>query len=92
MIAEARRAWLDRNYDLALAWYRELLETLQPLGDLFRNGAFQEEAADMLMERSAPGDPALARDFLEKAIVEYRSAGLQFYEDIATKKLENLPS
>jgi hypothetical protein len=45
----------------------------------------------MLMERSAPGYPSLARDFLEKAIIEYRSAGLQLYEDIATKKLENLP-
>ena len=91
LIAEARSAWLDRNYDLALAWYKDLVETLQPLGDLYRNGAFQEETADMLMQRSAPGDPALSRDFLEKAIIEYRSAGLQLYEDIATKKMENLP-
>jgi hypothetical protein len=45
----------------------------------------------MLIERSAPGDPALARDFLEKAVGEYRRAGLRFYEDIATQKLENLP-
>jgi hypothetical protein len=90
LIAEARRAWLNQDYDLALARYKELLETLQPLGDHFRNGSFHEETADMLLERSASNDPALARDFLEKAIAEYREAGLPFYENIASNKLETL--
>ncbi len=89
LISEARHAWLDQEYDLALAQYRELLETLQPLGDLFRNGSFQEEAADMLMERSAPGDLAPAREFLEKAVAEYRDCWITFLREYCFQKIGN---
>jgi len=89
-IAEARHAWLDRDYDLALTQYSELLETIKPLGDLWRIGSFQEEVAEMLVERSSPGDTKLASGHLDKAIEVYRTAGLTYYEENARKKFETL--
>jgi hypothetical protein len=90
VISEARRARLAGEYDFALDEYNKLLESLVPLGDLWRIGNFQEEVAEMLMERSSPGDDKLALGHLKKAIEVYRTADLTYYEENARKKLETL--
>ena len=59
-IAEARLALLDGDFEAAITQYQDLIQELQPLGDLWRLGFFQEELADLFVERHSPGDAALA--------------------------------
>lgn len=90
-IAEARLAFLDGDSETAIILYQDLIQELQPLGDLWRLGFFQEELADLFIERHSSGDAALAAEWLEKAAASYNTAGLEYYEKTARRKIETLP-
>jgi predicted ATPase/predicted Ser/Thr protein kinase len=88
--AEARCAWLAKDYDRALAAYKFLISKITPLMDLWRIAFCHEEIASMLLERNEPGDLDKAKSHLEKALDLYQSAKIESYARLVKGRLQNL--